>query len=125
VRLNFLAHHLQKWDLTYPKTSSSQQIIGGSSITERGFIDKLFAHVIIGAEVEAGKVIRLRVGYDHLRRMELGTGDKKGLVGMSAGVGVVIQQFKIDYTFAKYHTVGSLNQIGFAINLSDWGNKTN
>jgi hypothetical protein len=57
--------------------------------------------------------------------MELGTGDKKGLVGMSAGVGVVIQQFKIDYTFAKYHTAGSLNQIGIAVNLSDWGNKTN
>ena len=125
VRLNFVAHHLQTWDLTYPETTNSQQVIGGSSITERGFIDKLFAHVILGAEIDAGKVVRLRVGYDHLRRMELGTGDKKGLVGMSAGAGIVIQQFRIDYSFAKYHTAGSLNQIGFAVNLSEWGNKTN
>lgn len=126
IRLNFVAHHLHKWDLTRPKTSSNnQQIIGGSTTTERGFIDKLFAHVIAGIEVEAGKPVRLRVGYDHLRRMELGSGEKKGLVGMSAGVGIVVQQFRIDYSFAKYHTVGSLNHIGIAVNLSEWGNKTN
>lgn len=125
IRLNFAGHHLQKWDLTSPKKTNSQQVIGGSSTKERGFIDKLFAHVLFGVEVEAGKVVRLRVGYDHLRRMELATGDKKGLVGMSAGVGVVVKQFRIDYTFAKYHTVGALNQIGFAVNLSDWGNQTN
>lgn len=125
IRLNFVAHHLQTWDLTTPKTSSNQQIIGGSSTTERGFIDKLFAHVVAGVEVEAGKPVRLRIGYDHLRRMELGAGEKKGLVGMSAGLGLVIQQFRIDYSFAKYHSVGSLNHIGIAVNLSEWGNKTN
>lgn len=126
IRLNLVAHHLYQWDLTRPKTNSgNQQIIGGSQTTERGFIDKLFAHMIAGVEVEAGKPVRLRVGYDHLRRMELSSGDKKGLVGLSAGVGIVIQQFRLDYSFAKYHTVGSLNHIGIAVNLSEWGNKAN
>lgn len=124
LRLNFVAHHLHKWDLTRAKTNNNnQQIIGGSATTERGFIDKLFAHIIAGVEVEAGKPVRLRIGYDHLRRMELGSGEKKGLVGMTAGVGIVVQQFKIDYSFAKYHNVGSLNHIGIAVNLADFGNK--
>ncbi|MCO5233550.1 MAG: type IX secretion system protein PorQ [Chitinophagales bacterium] len=125
IRLNFVAHHLQKWDLTRPKLTSSQQIIGGKSEQERGFIDKLFAHISGGVEVEAGKPVRLRVGYDHLRRMEMGGTDKKELVGMSAGAGVVIQQFRVDYSFAKYHSSGSLNQIGITILLDEWGNKTN
>lgn len=125
IRLNFVAHHLYKWDLTRPKVGGNQQIIGGSSTTERGFIDKLFAHVMAGVEVEAGKPVRLRVGYDHLRRMELASVDKKGIVGLSAGVGIVVQQFRVDYSFAKYHTVGSLNHIGIAVNLADWGNKAN
>src|SRR5690606_19864924 len=43
VTLNFVGHHLQMWDLTSPKKTNSQQVIGGSSMTERGFIDKLFA----------------------------------------------------------------------------------
>ncbi|MCO5231342.1 MAG: type IX secretion system protein PorQ [Chitinophagales bacterium] len=125
IRMNLVAHHLQSWDLTRPKQTSSQQIIGGTSEQERGFVDKLFAHIIAGVEIEAGKPVRLRVGYDHLRRIEMGSTDKKGLVGLSAGAGIVIQQFRIDYSFSKYHSSGSLNNIGIAIRLDEWGNKTN
>jgi len=126
VRLSFIAHNLQRWDLTQPATGNDNQLIGGNSgPQERGFIDKLFAHIIIGAEVEAGKPVRLRLGYNHLTRLSLSTGEKKGLVGLSAGAGIVIQQFRVDYAFAKYHAAGNLNQIGISINLNEWGNKTN
>lgn len=127
IRLMLLAHHLQKWDLTRPKltTNKNQQLIGGTTMTERGVMDKLFAHIVAGVEVEVGKVVRVRAGYDHLRRIELGGHEKKGLVGMSGGLGIVIQQFQIDYSFAKYHTKGSLNSIGIAVNLEEWGNRAN
>lgn len=127
IRLMILAHHLQKWDLTRPKLNgnTNQQIIGGSTTTERGVMDKLFAHVVAGVEVEVGKAVRVRAGYDHLRRMELAGTEKKGLIGMSGGLGIVIQQFQIDYSFAKYHAKGSLNSIGIAVNLQEWGNRAN
>ncbi|MCO5247885.1 MAG: type IX secretion system protein PorQ [Chitinophagales bacterium] len=126
LRLNIVAHHLYEWDITRPKAKKNQQlIIGTNSMTERGFIDKIFAHLVAGVEVDVAKPIQLRIGYDHLRRMELGGEEKKGLVGLSAGIGVNIQQFRIDYSLAKYHSKGTLNQIGIAVNIADWGNQIN
>lgn len=126
LRLMLQAHHLQKWDLTRPKPNkNNQQILNTQSMVERGVMDKLFAHIVAGVEVEVAQVVSLRVGYDHLRRMELTAGDKKGLVGLSGGLGLTIQQFQIDYGFAKYHAVGSLNHVGITINIQEWGNRAN
>ena len=127
LRLNLVAHHLQKWDLTRPKEkkNNNQQIIGSATTTERGVIDKMFAHLITGLEIDVAKPVSLRLGYDHLRRIELASTEKKGLTGFTAGFGISIQQFRIDYAFEKYSSIGSLNQIGLSVNLNDFGNKTN
>jgi len=123
-RLNLVAHNLQTWDLTSPKTGGNNFLIN-SGPQERGFIDKLFAHVILGGEIEAGKPIRLRFGYNHLVRQALANTEKKGLTGFSGGLGIVIQQFSIDYGISRYHPAATVNHIGFTVNLKDWGNKTN
>lgn len=123
-RLQVVAHNLQTWDITYPEQGNNNFLIN-SGPQERGFVDKLFAHVILGGEIEAGKPLRIRFGYNHLNRQALANTQKKGLAGFSAGLGVVIQQFTIDYAVSSYHPAATVNHLGLSIRLADWGNKTN
>jgi hypothetical protein len=123
-RLQVVAHNLQKWDITAPEQGANNFLIN-SGPQERGFIDKLFAHIILGGEIEAGKPFRLRFGYNHLVRQALANPEKKGFSGFSGGIGIVVQQFTIDYGISSYHPSAMVNHIGFSVNLKDWGNKTN
>jgi hypothetical protein len=124
-RLQVVAHNLQTWDLTYPERNTGNFLINSTTNAERGFMDKLFAHLIFGGEIEAGKPVRIRFGYNHLVRQALANTEKKGLAGFSGGFGIVIQQFTLDYAISKYHPAGTLNQIGLSINMKEWGNKAN
>jgi hypothetical protein len=124
-RLQVVAHNLQTWDLTYPERPGGSFLINTGTSQDRGFIDKLFAHVILGGEIEASKPIRIRFGYNHLVRQSLANTERKGLAGFSGGLGIVIQQFTFDYAVSKYHPAGTLNQVGLSINLNEWGNKAN
>lgn len=124
-RLNIVAHNLQKWDLTYPVENTGTVFLNNQNKNNISFTDKLFAHFILGGEIEAGKPVRIRFGYNHLTRQSLGTGDKKGLVGFSGGFGIHIKQFSIDYGIQKIHKAGALNQIGISVNLQEFGAKTN
>lgn len=123
-RLQVVMQQLNKWDIVYPRDNTGNVILNSNS-NNISFTDKLFAHFIFGGEIEAGKPVRIRFGYNHLIRQSLAVGDKKGLAGFSGGFGLHIKQFSVDYAIQKIHSAGVLNQIGIMVNLQEFGTKTN
>ncbi|MBX7226926.1 MAG: type IX secretion system protein PorQ [Chitinophagales bacterium] len=122
---NIVAHHLQKWDLTYddPNQQEETNIFGEPIKKKSGFVDNLFRHFVFGTEIDIKKVVALRIGYNHLQRKELQFDAKKGLGGLSAGLGLHIKQFNIDYAYARYGIVASANHLGITVNLHQFGLK--
>lgn len=125
LTLSVTAHNLQVWNLKYPEEEQTNALFGTTKKKSKGaeVMDNLFRHFSFGAEVQAGKPVRLRIGYNHLRRQEVGVGKKKGFAGISAGIGVNIKQFALDYSFAQYHRTGSSHQLSFRIKLDEFGKK--
>ena len=125
VTLCVTAHDLQVWNLRYPEEEQQTTIFGTTKKPNKSaeVIDNIFRHFAFGIEVQAGKPVRLRFGYNHSRRQELGVGKKKGFSGFTAGFGVNIKQFALDYSYAQYHRTGSNHELTFRIKLDEFGKK--
>jgi len=124
VALIIVAHDLQTWKLSYPRQQNNSNIFGQPSGKKKSdVVNNIFGHLIFGAEIDAGKPVRLRLGYNHLRRMELANTQKKGLAGISAGIGLNIRQFSVDYGFGAYHAAGSDHFLTLRIKLDEFGKK--
>lgn len=81
---------------------------------------KLFSHLIaftIGAEFTLSKVLRLRLGYDNVKRQDLTIGTLAGIAGFNAGLGVVIKGYSFDYGFSSLGAIGALHRISIATTL--------
>ncbi len=128
-RYSILFTNLQKWDLTYNDPNDpDQQIdpITGEKNEKDGFsdfADKAMRHIVIGGEFIPSKFFSIRVGYNYLRRKELGVYNKMGTVGFSWGLGIKVSKFQIEYSRATYHLNGSPNYITIRTNLSDFGRR--
>lgn len=65
-------------------------------------LDNIFRHFVFSTEFLLGKAVRLRAGYNHLRRQELRLDDRGGFTGFSLGTGLRVKRFAFDYGFASY-----------------------
>ena len=77
----------------------------------------LFNHLnafSIGAEFTLSKVLRLRLGYDNLKRQELKIGTLAGLAGFNVGLGAVVKGYSFDYGFSSWGAIGALHRISLA-----------
>lgn len=122
-RISVIAHHLNKGNYRYDDPSLNQQTdIFGEKIEENKFanaVDNIFRHVIINGEFLLGRNenLRLRVGYNHLRRKELSLNTFRSLAGYSLGLGIKINAFKLDYGIAYHHVAGATNHISISTDL--------
>lgn len=132
LRIYFVGHHLYEWDIRYnnPADNTNQNVFGNQDTTNADksyFVDKLFRHINIGAELTIAKRLGLYFGYNHLNRGELGTTEQKGLAGFSFGAGLDLNKFHVYYTRSYLATAGAFNQIGISLQLNKFfsiGNKT-
>ena len=126
-KLFVVIHNLQKFDIRYEDLSIVEEdnVFGTSSDSDKKYIaDKIFRHFIFGGEIDFGKYITARFGYNHLRRQEMLVDTKKGLIGVSVGTTIKIKQFRIDYSFAKYHISQGTNTLGISVNLNNFGSRS-
>jgi len=56
-------------------------------------------------------VLQARVGYNNEQRQELKTGTSAGLAGFSGGIGITVQDYKVDYALSSLGSIGSLHRI--------------
>lgn len=125
-RFYVVAHNLQQWDIRYndPAASENSNLFNDTTAAAEGegsqVGDILLRHFIVGAEILLGDNIRVRAGYNHLRRQELKLSSRAGLTGFSFGAGIHISKFKIDYSLANYHLAGATHQFSVSTNLGDF-----
>ena len=129
-RLSVLLHDLNRWDLRYDSPLDENTGIGfgeeprePSEFGEQ--VDNVFRHITFGGEFLIGKkeTLQLRLGYNHQRRKELSVVNLRSLSGFSAGVGINLKAFVLDYGFAVYHQAGSSKHLGLRVNLDQFKKK--
>jgi hypothetical protein len=124
-RLSILAHDLNRWDLRYDSPLDDNSGLGFGEEEPREpsrfgeSVDNFFRHITFGGEFLIGKQekLMLRIGYHHQRRKELSVVNLRSLSGFSAGVGLNLKAFVLDYGFAVYHQAGATKHLGLRLNL--------
>lgn len=123
-RITLLAHHLNKWDITYndPTLLPTVDPLSGDTIPvdRPGFFEKLGNHFTYQIEVLASKNIDLRIGFDYHARKNLALEQRPGIAGMSFGLGLHFSKFSLDYGFVVYSRAGFNNMLTLSTNLSKW-----
>jgi len=128
-RLSVLLVHLETWNLRYdnpvnpaggidPITGDPNEISGVEE-----FADNLMRHIVLGGEVNIGKVLFIRGAYNYGRRQEMKIADKPGTVGFSWGLGLRVKQFQFSYARSAYHVVGSPNFITITVDMDGFAKK--
>lgn len=123
-RFSVLAHHLNKWNLTYvdPTLKPTVDPLTGDTIPVKyaGFGEKLARHFSYSTEILVSKNIHLRAGFDYHRRQEMKLSQRPGIAGFTFGVGLYFKKISIDYGFSVFSRAGFNNMLTISTNLSRW-----
>lgn len=116
-RFSVTLNQMDELDLTY-KSAFDDQSIG--SETSYSFGDKLFRHVILGAEFVPSKNFFVSFGYNFRRKQELKIDENVGSTGLSWGFGLRVSKYHISYGSARYHLSGTTNHFTISTNLNSF-----
>lgn len=123
-RFSLLAHHLNRWDITYydPNIKPIIDALTGETIAvnQAGFGEKLARHLTYQVEILISKHLHLRTGSDYHRRQEMKLTDRPGLSGFTFGIGMYFKKFSLDYGFSNTSKAGFNNMLTVSSNLSNW-----
>jgi len=124
-RFSFIGQQLQKFDLSFidPLKSGVDPLTGEDKSEKISFAKKVSLHLIMNVEILFSKNFNVRLGYNFLRRNELGFPDKKGLSGLSGGFGFKVNKFNLSYARAVYNTAGGSNHFTITTSLSSFKKK--
>jgi hypothetical protein len=110
-------NHLNKWNIAYENNTGNQPAPAAPS---DNFSTTFMRHIILGAEIYPEKHVTLRFGYNYQRQKELAVDSHPGLVGFSAGLGVHVAKFKINYGIASFHLAATVHYFSLSTNLSQF-----
>lgn len=82
------------------------------------FFTNLGCHLVVGGELALGKNLVLRASYNYETYRNMGVPEKRSLVGFSAGFGVKIKAFQLDYARSRNNIVGSPSFLTLRVDLS-------
>lgn len=82
------------------------------------FFTNLGCHLVVAGELAVGKNLFLRASYDYETYHNMSVPEKRSLVGFSAGFGIRIKAFQIDYARSRNNIVGSPNFLTLRVDLS-------
>ncbi len=121
LRLFLNIHDLQRPDIRYddPNIAAVTNIFSPDEPEDRTYLaDKIFRHVAVGGEFYFGQNVRVRFGYDHQTRAELGPDFRPGLTGFNTGFGIRVRQFRLDYAHAITHISGRNNMLTLNVDMN-------
>jgi hypothetical protein len=104
LRFSITATNLEHPVLRYIDRNAPPELdLNGEPIRQPSPVpDLIFRHFVFGGEFLLGDFLRLRGGYNHLRRQELRSANRGGMTGFSLGLGIRGSRFAFDYGFASY-----------------------
>ncbi len=117
-RFGVMLHHLHLWNIRFDDPALQQENIlldpNAPPPRQRKYvIDKLFRHINFTGEFYLGKVLNLRIGYNHLKRAELNVASRTWSSGFSGGIGVELKRWSVSYGKAFYSVPASSNHFTF------------
>ena len=124
LRWHLTLSNLQQWKLAVSNPSDSQTNIGGETTNDDiTFLGNAIRHVNVGAEFFPDKGFNLRLGYNFRRGRELRLTESRTFAGFTAGFGLKMGRFKLNYAFSKFHPVSNTNTFSLNIDLARQGLK--
>jgi len=118
INLAVNMQYLNRWDLGNPEPDPNAES-NDFFDREESFGRQIMRHLVFGAEILPSENFIIRAGYNYQRRQELKFNDRPGMVGFSAGFGLKIKRFHLDYAISQYHLAGSSNLFSLAININN------
>ncbi|CAA0210606.1 type IX secretion system protein PorQ [Tenacibaculum maritimum] len=110
--------NLQKWKVGVPNPSNQTSDLEGNTTTEKiSFLNNLFRHIIIGAELFPESPVNLRIGYNFRRGKELELQNIRTFGGISFGFGLKMNSLKFNYAYSKFHSASNVSTFSLQINL--------
>jgi hypothetical protein len=114
-RLHLTARNLQQFDLR-GRSGDIDSNAGFLKKTEN-FVGTSLDHLVAGVEFVPGDLIALRIGYNFLRRAELGMDQGSGATGFSFGAGLNLGWLSLDYALASYHLAAMTHTLSVRIGI--------
>ena len=125
LRWYLTMNNLQKWKIAVANPSNSTTDLEGNTTQENiSFIDNMFRHVVIGAELFPESIINLRVGYNFRRGKELQLQNVRTFGGISFGFGLKMNKVKLNYAYSRYHLASNVSTFSLQIDLGGRNYKT-
>ncbi|HKJ06637.1 MAG TPA: type IX secretion system protein PorQ [Flavobacteriaceae bacterium] len=110
---------VQQWDISVSNPSNSETDLEGNTTEEEiGFFNNALRHFTLGVELFPKNNFNLNLGYNFRRAKELNLVDKRSFAGFTAGFGLKMNTFRINYAFSKYHSASNTSTFSLHINLN-------
>jgi len=118
LKWHIVFENLQQWDLSFSNPARSEIDLDGVETQEEiSFFNKLTQHIVIGGELFHGKAINLRFGYNFRRGHELKIEGNRVFAGITAGFGLKLNKYRVNYAFQKFSAAANVHTFGLNINL--------
>ncbi|HMQ00190.1 MAG TPA: type IX secretion system protein PorQ [Cyclobacteriaceae bacterium] len=92
---------------------------------EPSAFNAVMSRMVVGTEILFRKNVSALVGYNYLRRRQLGLDERAGVTGFSFGLAARFSMIDLSYSHAIYHAAGASNQISVAYNMGSLFNRGN
>lgn len=111
LELTATLHDLQKFDISEQIKDDGREVPN---------VRKMIDHLSVGAEFFPQAGFNLRFGYNFKRGNELNTDLTKNFSGFTAGFGLRISSFRLEYAHAQYHASSNTDHFGLIIDLENF-----
>jgi hypothetical protein len=119
LRWNVTIENIQKWNIGLSNPSRIITDLDGNITNEKvTFINNLFRHLIVGAEIFPENFFNIRVGYNFKRGEELKIIDQSNFSGLTFGFGMKFNKLQLNYSHAKFSSAANTSLIGMIIDLN-------
>jgi hypothetical protein len=116
IVISVTAQHLNNWKLAIPdEDENSGEFVMNPS---EGLGKQFMRHILLGVELIPSPHFTIRTGYNYHLSQDMKIEKGVSTVGFSAGFGINVKRFRLDYSTTRYHIAGSSNLISLAINLN-------
>ncbi len=118
LKWHIIFENLQQWNLSFSNPTRAQIDLNGNSTPEEiSFANKFIQHIVLGGELFHDKAINIRFGYNFRRGNELKIENNRVFAGLTAGFGIKLNRFRVNYAYQKYSASANTHTFGININL--------
>ena len=119
LKWHVVFENLQQWDLAYSNPARSEIDLDGNEVVEEvSFFSNFLRHIVIGGELFHDKALNIRFGYNFRRGDELKIEGNRVFAGITAGFGLKLNKFRVNYAFQKFSAAANAHSFGLNVNLN-------